>query len=99
MNTKYFASVISAAALVGATALFAGNASAQTSDQAPVTRAQVEAQLAQLEAAGYKPGGDDVYYPQDIQAAEQRVQAAQAARQTAAASVAYPERAQQTTEQ
>ncbi len=99
MNTKYFASVISAAALVGVTALFAGNASAQTADQAPVTRAQVKAQLAQLEAAGYQPGGDDVYYPQNIQAAEQRVQAAQAARQTAAASVAYPEGGQQTSQQ
>jgi hypothetical protein len=94
MNTKSFASVISAAALVGVTALFAGNASAQTAQQAPITRAQVKAQLAELEAAGYRPGGDDVYYPDDIQAAEQRVQAAHAARQTASASVNDPEGAQ-----
>lgn len=99
MNTKYFANVISAAALVGVTTLFAGNASAQTAQQAPVTRAQVKAELVQLEAAGYQPGGDDVYYPADIQAAEQRVQAAKAARQTAAASVAYPENGQQTSQQ
>ena len=39
----------------------------------PVTRAQVKAELAQLEKAGYNPGGEDVNYPQDIQAAEQRV--------------------------
>ncbi|CAN7680431.1 DUF4148 domain-containing protein [Caballeronia sp. dw_19] len=39
----------------------------------PVTRAQVEAELVQLERAGYNPGGEDVNYPQDIQAAEQRV--------------------------
>ena len=87
MKTKYFANVISAAALVGVTALFAGNASAQTTEQAPVTRAQVRAQLVALEAAGYRPGGDEVNYPQDIQAAEQRLQATQAARLTASASV------------
>jgi Domain of unknown function (DUF4148) len=39
----------------------------------PVTRAQVRAELVQLEKAGYSPGGEDVNYPQDIQAAEQRV--------------------------
>lgn len=39
----------------------------------PVTRAQVKAELVQLEKAGYNPGGEDVNYPQDIQAAEQRV--------------------------
>jgi len=95
MNTKYFANVLSAAALVGVTALFASNASAQTDPQAPVTRAQVKAQLAELERAGYNPGGDNVYYPAD----EQRVQAAHAARQTAAASVAYPEGGPQTSQQ
>jgi hypothetical protein len=42
----------------------------------PVTRAQVRAELVQLEKAGYNPnGGDNVTYPADIQAAEQRVQA------------------------
>lgn len=40
---------------------------------APVTRAQVKAELVQLEKAGYNPGGDDNNYPQDVQAAEQRV--------------------------
>ncbi len=39
----------------------------------PVTRAQVKAELAQLEKAGYSPGGEDVNYPRDIQAAEQKV--------------------------
>ena len=42
-------------------------------NNAPVTRAQVKAELVQLEKAGYNPGGEDVNYPQDIQAAEQRV--------------------------
>jgi hypothetical protein len=42
---------------------------------APVTRAEVRAQLVQLEQAGYQPGRDDPYYPRDIQAAEARVAA------------------------
>jgi hypothetical protein len=42
----------------------------------PVTRAQVRAELVQLEKVGYQPGrGNDLYYPQDIQAAEARVAA------------------------
>ncbi len=40
---------------------------------APVTRAQVRAELIQLENAGYTPGGDQANYPQNLQAAEQRV--------------------------
>lgn len=46
------------------------------SDQQPVTRAQVRAELQQLEQAGYNPSSaDQSNYPADIQAAEQRVQA------------------------
>jgi hypothetical protein len=42
----------------------------------PVTRAQVRAELEQLEKAGYRPGdGDSIYYPEEIQAAEARVAA------------------------
>ncbi|MGF6238427.1 MULTISPECIES: DUF4148 domain-containing protein [Paraburkholderia] len=42
----------------------------------PVTRAQVRAELVQLEKAGYSPArGRDPYYPSDIQAAEARVAA------------------------
>src|SRR5580658_4333431 len=42
----------------------------------PVTRAQVRAELVQLEQAGYNPArGSDPYYPADIQAAEARVAA------------------------
>jgi|SRR5277367_5468227 hypothetical protein len=41
----------------------------------PVTRAQVRAELVQLEKAGYNPGADNVYYPANIQAAEARVDA------------------------
>lgn len=43
---------------------------------APVTRAQVRAELVQLEKAGYNPGNaDNSTYPADIQAAESRVAA------------------------
>lgn len=43
---------------------------------APVTRAQVRAELVQLEKAGYRPGsGDQTTYPVQIQAAEARVAA------------------------
>jgi hypothetical protein len=43
---------------------------------APVTRAQVRAELVQLEKAGYHPGaGDQSDYPVQIQAAEARVAA------------------------
>jgi hypothetical protein len=45
---------------------------AQQSNQ-PLTRAQVRAELVQLEQAGYRPEVNDRYYPQDIQAAEARV--------------------------
>jgi cytochrome c556 len=42
----------------------------------PVTRAQVRAELVQIEQAGYSPArGRDPYYPEDIQAAEAKVAA------------------------
>ncbi|MGX6999833.1 DUF4148 domain-containing protein [Caballeronia sp. KNU42] len=45
---------------------------AQTTDQ-PVTRAQVRAELIQLENAGWRPDSQEAFYPNDIQAAETRV--------------------------
>lgn len=46
----------------------------------PVTLAQVRAELIQLEKAGYNPvHGQDPYYPADIQAAEAKVAARDAA--------------------
>ncbi|MFM0433763.1 DUF4148 domain-containing protein [Paraburkholderia aspalathi] len=45
-------------------------------DASALTRAQVRAELAQLQAAGYNPSrGEDANYPVDIQAAEARVAA------------------------
>ena len=61
--------VVVAAALVAPVVSFAQS-------NAPVTRAQVRAELVQLEKAGYNPArGEDPYYPADIQAAEAKVAA------------------------
>jgi hypothetical protein len=43
----------------------------------PVTRAQVRAELVQLEKAGYNPVSDDADYPANIQQAQARVDAQQ----------------------
>jgi hypothetical protein len=40
---------------------------------APVTRAEVKADLVRVEQAGYNPARNDLNYPADIQAAEARV--------------------------
>lgn len=42
---------------------------------APITRAEVRADLIRVEKAGYNPAASDVYYPDDIQAAEAKVAA------------------------
>ena len=46
------------------------SASAQTST---ITRAQVRADLIQLERAGYRPASKGLHYPADIQAAEAKI--------------------------
>lgn len=48
-------------------------ASSAQSTNEPLTRAQVRAQLVEIEQAGYKPGTDKNTYPTEIQAAEARV--------------------------
>jgi hypothetical protein len=66
MRTLIQAAVIAAVAAVPALSF--------AQQQTPVTRAQVRAELQQLEQAGYDPSaGEDVNYPQDIQAAEARI--------------------------
>jgi hypothetical protein len=42
---------------------------------APVTRAEVRADLVRVEQAGYRPSANDVHYPEDILAAEARLHA------------------------
>ena len=61
-------------AVVIAAVLAAPVASFAQSNQ-PVTRAQVRAELVQLEKAGYNPGSDYADYPANIQAAQARVAA------------------------
>ncbi|WP_144145151.1 DUF4148 domain-containing protein [Paraburkholderia sp. BCC1884] len=63
--------VVVAAALVAPVLSFA-----QQSDAPKLTRAQVRAELVQLEQAGFRPGdGDNTSYPDKIQAAEAKVAA------------------------
>ncbi|HEX7935247.1 MAG TPA: DUF4148 domain-containing protein [Paraburkholderia sp.] len=70
-------------AVVVAAALVAPVASFAQSNQ-PVTRAQVRAELVQLEKAGYNPVGDHVDYPANLQAAQTRVDSQNGTAQAAA---------------
>ncbi|SAL16778.1 DUF4148 domain-containing protein [Caballeronia telluris] len=58
--------VVVAAALAAPVASFAQS-------NAPLTRAQVRAELVQLEKAGYNPNASDANYPANLQAAQSRV--------------------------
>jgi hypothetical protein len=58
-----------------ATVLIAPAVSFAQTSNAPVTRAEVRAELVQLEQAGYRPNAKQNHYPDEIQAAEARVQA------------------------
>lgn len=77
MKTRTLIQAAVVAAMVAAPALsFAQN----VSNNAPKTRAEVRAELIQLEQAGYNPAtADNATYPRDIQAAEARVAAEQGA--------------------
>jgi hypothetical protein len=48
----------------------------------PVTRAQVRAELIQLQQAGYNPASDQTQYPKNIEAAEARISASNSAATT-----------------
>jgi len=65
---KLFPAVVVAAALAIPAISFA------QSSQQGLTRAQVRAELVELEHAGYDPAADDLDYPTRLQAAEARVQ-------------------------
>ena len=60
------------AAALAATVLAAPALSFAQESQ-PLTRAQVRAELVQLEQAGYRPGVSSPYYPADMQAAQAKV--------------------------
>jgi len=61
-------------AVVAATILAAPAVSFAQQSTAPVTRAEVRAELVALEKAGYNPN-DWINYPENLQAAQQRVDA------------------------
>jgi hypothetical protein len=66
-------SLIKAVALV---VVFAAPVASFAQSEQPLTRAEVRAQLIQIEQAGYNPAvATDSTYPADIQAAEARVAA------------------------
>ncbi|NML97600.1 DUF4148 domain-containing protein [Paraburkholderia sp. RP-4-7] len=74
--------------LIVSAALMATSASvyAQTSVEPgthQITRAEVRHELKELAAVGYRPIPNDLYYPDDIQAAEQRLAAKHQAEQDA----------------
>ncbi|AOI90847.1 DUF4148 domain-containing protein [Burkholderia pseudomultivorans] len=61
-------------AAIAATALSASyGAFAQSNPSGELTRAQVRAELVQLEQAGYKPEVSDPHYPRALQNAQARV--------------------------
>jgi hypothetical protein len=63
--------VVVAAALVAPVASFAQSAQSNQ----PLTRAEVRAQLVQLEKAGYNPIGDHTDYPSNLLSAQARIDA------------------------
>ncbi|KIG05686.1 Protein of unknown function DUF4148 [Burkholderia sp. MR1] len=69
-----FKSIVPAIVIASALAV---PAFAHAQDNGALTRAEVKAQLAQLERAGYNPAGDQTTYPANIQAAQARLQAQQ----------------------
>jgi Domain of unknown function (DUF4148) len=88
---KFDTMIKAASALVLGTALLAGTAQsamAQTDGQSssPLTRAEVEHQLAALQSVGYDWAANDNDYPNDLQAAEQRLAAQNNAQRQASAS-------------
>ncbi|MFK4443482.1 hypothetical protein ABH944_003859 [Caballeronia udeis] len=60
--------------IIGAVVAIPAVSFAQSNES--LTRADVRAQLIQLEKTGYNPAGDQTQYPQNIQAAQARVDAA-----------------------
>jgi hypothetical protein len=68
-------SLIKAVALAAVLAVPAVSFAQSQGANGPVTRAQVRNELVQLEAAGYRPSVNDIYYPDDLQKAQARVNA------------------------
>ena len=75
MKTLIYAALV-AGALAAPAFSFAQDATA------PMTRAEVQADLVRVEQAGYRPNINDVHYPADIQAADARLAAQDATTQS-----------------
>ncbi|MEW9586682.1 DUF4148 domain-containing protein [Paraburkholderia sp. DGU8] len=67
-------SLIASAVLMATSACVYAQTSAEPGTH-QVTRAEVRQELKELAAVGYRPVPNDLYYPDDIQAAEQRLKA------------------------
>jgi hypothetical protein len=67
--SKMLAGLVLAAATLGAPVL------SFAQSNAPLTRAEVRADLVRVEQAGYTPSANDLNYPADIQAAEAKIAA------------------------
>jgi hypothetical protein len=74
MKTLIYAALV-AGALAAPALSFAQEATA------PMTRAEVHAELVRVEQAGYRPDSNDVRYPADIQVADARLAAQNATTQ------------------
>ena len=61
------------AASIVATLLLLPTLSFAQSSEAPVTRSSIRAELKQLEHAGFQPGAANMFYPDELRAAEQRI--------------------------
>ncbi|WGY66939.1 DUF4148 domain-containing protein [Burkholderia cepacia] len=91
MKTQLIAALLVAVSASAAAPAFA--------DQAVVSRAQVRAELVQLEQAGYRPGrANDPHYPDDLQAALTRIHANDAVAADSSASSGYGRDTEATTQ-
>jgi Domain of unknown function (DUF4148) len=72
MNKTLISALVLASALAAPAFAFA-----QSNNDVPPTRAEVKAELVQLEKAGYNPASNDVHYPDALLAAQARVNALQ----------------------
>jgi len=72
--------------MLGAVACCVAMSASAQSVSTGKTRAEVRAELVQLQKAGYNPAADETQYPRNIQAALARVEATQVAQQAASSS-------------
>jgi len=61
------------AATIVATLLLLPIVSFAQSSEAPLTRSSIRTELKQLERAGFQPGAANMFYPDELRAAEHRI--------------------------